>query len=781
MEGLAHTVIRFRFAVILAWVVVAAFAVPRAARVAEVLSVEGHSLKPTESSEVTATIRAAFERPISKFIAVTVSGPVPIDSQPFRTLLQDLSDAALREPYIDQVISYLTTPDSGLVSSDRRTTFLIASVGVSHADTVTRAVPAFRAAIHGAAARHPRASQYEIFVTGEPALDYDARSVSAEDAQRAETRSLIPTSMVLVLAFGAIVAAILPVIIGMFAISCAAAGVHVVGSFYPMSVFAITIITMVGLAVGIDYSLLIVTRFREEMNRGLSARDAAVRSISTAGRAVITSGLTVLIGFASLLITPITETRSVGIGGLLVVGIAVLLAVTLLPAVLSVLGRRIDWPRWLARRLAWYHTPRGWERWARWLAHHPWRALTIGITLIAAITWPIAKIKIGLPRAGWFPPGTESTYGADALERIGSRGSLLPIRVTLQAPEGQRVVGTRYIRGLKRFSDSVQADPRVSQIRGPVDIQPGMSAFRYSMLYSDLTSARERYPEFFKAYISADGRTTLMDVILSDTASFAEAMDVVHYVRTIAPSVRGLDSVSIKVGGFAASSLDLQENLLASFPTVIILVVIVTAVMLLIAFQSVLVPIKAVVMNGLSVLGAFGLLVLVFQEGVGVGIFGLAQATGAVYVVVPVLVFAVVFGLSMDYEVFLLSRIKEAYDRTKKNDVATMEGLSVTASVITSAAAIMMIVFGTFAFSRVLAAQLLGFGLAVAVFLDATLIRMVLVPAVMHIAGGWNWWPGVRSTGASKEQIPSRPPAYTPDGSSATPIHTGSGEVKSDV
>jgi RND superfamily putative drug exporter len=164
-----------------------------------------------------------------------------------------------------------------------------------------------------------------------------------------------------------------------------------------------------------------------------------------------------------------------------------------------------------------------------------------------------------------------------------------------------------------------------------------------------------------------------------------------------------------------------------------------------------------------------------------VGIFGLAQATGAVYVVVPVLVFAVVFGLSMDYEVFLLSRIKEAYDRTKKNDVATMEGLSVTASVITSAAAIMMIVFGTFAFSRVLAAQLLGFGLAVAVFLDATLIRMVLVPAVMHIAGGWNWWPGVRNTGASKEQIPSRPPAYTPDGSSATPIHTGSGEVKSDV
>ncbi len=780
MEGFARAVVRFRFAVIIAWIVVAAFAVPRAARVGEVLSVEGYSIKPTEASEVTDMIREAFERPLARFMAVTLSGPIPIDSQPFRSLLEDVSDAALREPYIDQVISYLSTPDSGLVSNDRRTTFFIASVEASHVDTATMTVPAFRTAIHEAAARHPRASEYEIFVTGQPALDYDVRSVSAEDAEHGEIRSLIPTSMVLVLAFGAIAAAVLPIIIGVFAISCAVAGVHLVGSFYPMSVFAVTIITMVGLAVGIDYSLLIVTRFREEMNRGLSARDAAIRTIRTAGRAVITSGLTVLIGFASLLVTPITETRSVGVGGLLVVGAAVLLAVTLLPAGLSVLGKRIDWPMWLARRLAWYHAPAGWERWARWLAHHPWRALTIGAALAAAITWPIAKIEIGLPRAGWFPPGTESTFGAETLERIGSRGSLLPIRVTLQAPEGQRVVGTRYIRGLKRFSDSVQADPRVSQIKGPVDIQRGMSVFRYSMLYSDLTTARERYPEFFKAYVSADGRTALMDVILADTASVAGAMDVVQHVRDIATDVRGLDSVTTKVGGFAASSLDLQEDLLASFPTVITLVVIITAVMLLIAFQSVLVPIKAVVMNGLSVLGAFGLMVLVFQQGVGVGIFGLSQGTGAVYVVVPVLVFAVVFGLSMDYEVFLLSRIKEAYDRTKKNDVATMEGLSVTASVITSAAAIMIIVFGTFAFSRVLAAQLLGFGLAVAVFLDATLIRMVLVPSVMHIAGGWNWWPGVRETRLSNEPTPTRQPAHTPESSPAAG-RPSTGEVKSDV
>ena len=208
--------------------------------------------------------------------------------------------------------------------------------------------------------------------------------------------------------------------------------------------------------------------------------------------------------------------------------------------------------------------------------------------------------------------------------------------------------------------------------------------------------------------------------------------------------MRGLDSLDIYVGGFAASSLDLQNTLLAQFPTVVLLVVTITAGMLFIAFKSVLVPIKAVVMNLLSVAGAFGLMVLVFQEGLGVGIFGLDGPTDAVYVAVPVLVFAVVFGLSMDYEVFLLSRIQEAYKRSRDNDQATMEGLSATASVITSAATIMLIVFGVASFSGVLAAQLMGFGLAVAVFLDATIIRMVMVPAIMHLAGRWNWWPGIR-------------------------------------
>ncbi len=204
-------------------------------------------------------------------MAVVVAGPTPIDSQPFQTLIATLADAAGREPYIEEVASYLTTADSTFVSSDRHATFLLASVVAEHADTVTRAVPAFRAAIRTAAAAHPWASQYAIQVTGEPALDWDARTVSIDDARRGERRALLPTAMILILAFGALVAAVIPIVIALYAISCALAAVYLAGSFLPMAVFVIPIVTMVGLGVGIDYFLLMVTRFREEMNQGFSA------------------------------------------------------------------------------------------------------------------------------------------------------------------------------------------------------------------------------------------------------------------------------------------------------------------------------------------------------------------------------------------------------------------------------------------------------------------------------------------------------------------------------
>lgn len=743
----ARAIVRFRFLIIAFWVVVAAFAIPRASRVHDVLEVEGTTDFPTESKRAKAIVRSEFPEPLSTFFIIAIEGPTPIDSPAYQDALRRLEYAARAQPYISLVISPMSSTASAFVSEDRRATFILAALDETHGDTATDLSPLFRQVIHAVADRLPNRADYNVRVTGGPPLDYDLRVVTKEDVDRAEAMALPLVAIVLIVAFGALVAAVLPIIIGLFVIPCSLALVHLAASFMPMSVFVLTIVTMIGLGVGIDYSLLIVTRFREELNRGLRRRDAAARTIETAGRAVVTSGLTVLVGFGGLYIAPMSETRSVSVGGMIVVSVAVLLAVTLLPAVLAVLGRAIDAPRGLAKRLAWYHAPTGWERWARWLGSHPWPALLLGLALAAVVTWPIAHIKIGLPRTDWFPRGTESAAGAEILERIGTRALLQPVTVVVQAPEGQKIVGTRYLRGLRRLQDSILADPRVADVRSVVALQPGISMLQYSILYSNLDRARDRYPEALNSLLSLDGQTTRMTVLLNDSTSITSSMDVVRRIRAIRDTgVSGLDSVTVVLDGFQAASVDLQDELLRRFPLLIAVVLVITAVAMFIAFQSVLVPLKAVAMNCLSVAGAFGLIVLVFQEGVGGALFRLDGPIGAIYVLVPVLVFAVVFGLSMDYEVFLLARIKEAFDRSGRNSQATMEGLSATASVITSAAAIMIIVFGMFAFSRVIAVRLFGFGLAVAVFLDATLVRMVLVPAFMHIAGRWNWWPGVRHT-----------------------------------
>lgn len=742
----ARPLIRWRGWVIAAWAALALLFAPRACHVQRVLAVRGAFVESTESARANQLIRAAFPNPIADYVAIVVHGPVRWTHPRFTAVLDSLSTAIARRPFVSQVVSVRTIGESTFVSADRRTTFLIAALTPSSTSDLNRTVVPELRALVAETMQHVGSGEFDVMVTGNPALDYDVRSISAEDTQRSEERVLPVTLVVLVVAFGALVAATLPILVGVIAITIALGLVTVAAQFQTMSVFVLNITTMVGLGVGIDYSLLIVTRFREELNRGLSPADAAVRTIETAGSAVVTSGLTVVVGFAALVSTPLTETRSVGIGGLIVVAVAVLLATTLLPAVLAVLGRNIDRPKWLARWLVRIHAPSGWERWARWLGHRPWRAIAGGGIALAVLTFPLTQIRIGLPARNWFPPQSESGQGLAALREMGASGVIMPIRIVVQLPEGESVLAGRRLPGLKAISDSMRRDPRVREVRGIATLRPGMSTLQLAIFYSDAEAARDRYPEFFNAYLSADRRTTLIDVIAADTVSLTGMMDLTrHARRVVAGGLRGLQGADVVVGGFAASSVDLQRDLLKRFPAIVGMILGVTAIMLFIAFRSLLVPLKAVVLNCLSVGAAFGVTVLVFQHGYGGSLFGLEGPTEAIFVVVPVLVFATVFGLSMDYEVFLLTRIKEVFDKTGRNDHATMEGLSATASTITFAAAIMIAVFGVFAFSRVLAVQFIGFGLALAVLLDATLIRMVLVPAIMHIAGRWNWWPGVRA------------------------------------
>lgn len=745
MEWVTQGLVRWRWLVIAVWAIAGFFALRVAPDTAALLNLRGGSKRPTEAARADSLIRTVFSKPLSEFFAVTIEGHDPVDQGQAKAFVEALERASARLPFVRGVISFASTGDSMFQSRDRRTTFFVVALNTPTSDSAGALVAPFRRAIRETMATFPEAAAYDVRVTGRAPLDVDVRSISAQDSADAERRLLPLTLVILVLAFGALVSALLPLVVGVLTIAIALALIGVVAKLTPMSVFVLNLTTMIGLGVGIDYSLLVVTRFREELSKGLSRTAAAVTTLRTAGVAVVTSGLTVVVGFAALLFTPVIETQSVGIGGLIVVAAAVLLATTLLPALLAVLGRNIDRPRWLSRRLAWYHSPLLWEKWARSLGRHPKRALGFGGLIIAVLTLPAFWMRIGLPAKGWWPAATEAGQGVVTLERMGAAGVIQPIRLVIQVPEGRTAISATSLRGIRNLADSLRADPRVASVKSLVDVVPGQSLLAYSLLYSDLPQARAQYGAFLDAYLSADARTTLIDIIPSDTTSLLSGMELVHRARALtAAPPKQLKGAHFAVGGYLAASVDFQYNLLENFPWIIVAILGVTAIMLAVAFRSVLVPLKAVIMNSLSVSATFGVIVLVFQEGWGGQWFGLEGASEAIFVVVPVLVFAIVFGLSMDYEVFLLSRIKEAFDRTGKNSTATMEGLSATASTITSAALVMIVVFGAFAFSRVLMVQFIGFGLALAVFLDATVIRMVLVPAFMHMMGRWNWWPGVR-------------------------------------
>jgi len=739
---LARLLVRWRWPCVAIWAVVGAVAVALAPRTQHRLKTHGGSGTPTEASAVDDLLRTRFAGPLSEYLAVTLEAGAQLGDGDGGRAVDSLRQSLAALPYVSGVLSFHSTGDSTFIGRDGHATFLIVALRVPTGDSAGGLVAPIRRLV-GERVKSLPVRGLTAHVTGRSALDIDVRTISGEDSVRGELISMPLTLIVLIFAFGALVAGILPLVIGFLAISVSLALIGVVARFTPMSIFVLNLTTMIGLGVGIDYSLLIVTRFREELNRGLPRRNAAIRTITTAGGAVITSGLTVMVGFAALLLTPLVDTRSIGIGGLIVVSVAMALSITLMPAMLALLGRAIDGPKWLARRLAWYHAPMVWEKWARSLSRHPIRALTLGGAAVAVLTFPLLFIRIGLPARNWWTPGTEAGQGVEILNRMGVSGVMTPVRLLVEAPAGERVVSATWLRKLRALSDSLRADPRVRTVRSVVDLRARSSILGYSLLYSDIASARSQYPEFLDAYLSRDSRMTLMDVMLSDSTSLTSAMGVVRRARLLGREIMP-DSGGARVwaGGFVASNLDLQEHLLKRFPLIVLLILLTTAAMLAISFKSVLVPIKAIAMNTLSVGATFGLIVLVFQYGWGSSLLGLDGPTEAIYVLVPVLVFAVVFGLSMDYEVFLLNRIKEAFDKNGKNDEATMEGLSATAPVITSAALIMILVFGVFAFARVLAMQFLAFGLAVAVLLDATLIRMVLVPAFMHLAGEWNWWPG---------------------------------------
>ncbi|GAA2473064.1 RND transporter [Winogradskya humida] len=670
------------------WVVAAACAVVVAgatwgAGVFGALTGGGYADLGSESNRAAATIARELGQRDPDLIVLWSSDATTVDDPTFRTAVTDaVARTRSQSDDVDQVAAYTDAQaPPALVSADKHATYAAIYLRSDDEDAKTAAYhriePAFSA------------SGLQTQVGGLVAFTDQANTQTEKDITRAEIFSLPVLLVLLVLIFRGLIAALSPLVIGGLAILGSFVAVRALTTFTDISVFAINVITLLGLGMAVDYSLFIVSRFREELARGEDVPAAIRITVATAGRTVAVSGLTIVLALSSLLIFPQPFLGGMAIGGMAAVLVAMLAALTVLPAALSLLGHRIDKLRIPLPQRERREGSGAWARLAHSVMKRPvWYAVSV-LAVLAAFAVPFLRVEFG---------------GFD--ERV------------LPAGSGARVVGERLAADFPGGGES----PITVFVPGPAE---------------ELTSQVSALPDVTSATVTAQrGTASLITVSYPDDLSRAGARELVSEIRDLA-------GPGVLVGGPPAIDLDLLESLAAHLPWMALIMAVATMVLLFLAFGSVLLPIKAVLMNVVSIGASFGVVVWIFQDGHLEGLLRF-ESTGFIEPSNMILVLAVLFGLATDYEVFLLSRVREEWDRTGDNTTAVATGLQHTGGIITAAALLLITVVAGFATGGVTVIKTIGVGMIVAILVDATLVRALLVPATMRLLGRWNWWaPGV--------------------------------------
>jgi RND superfamily putative drug exporter len=731
--------VRRRRLVVAAWLTLGAALLPAAGRVEEELEVSSR-IPGSASADVEEILATRFESPFARTLLL-VLGAVPApDAARGREALKDVVSTLQGVPGVTRTLSYLDSSDGlFLPAMGANGTFVVVGLDPPRpgdADLIPRLRASTAALQSRLQRRFPSAT---LRWTGEAALNFDLRRATADEVRAGERRAAPATLVLLVLAFGAAVAALLPIASGALAIVLSLGAAVLITRVWPLAVSLQSVVSMLGLGLGIDYALLTLSRFREAREDGSDTFAAAEQAAHHAGRTVALSGAAVAVGFLGLLLVPLTEIRSVAVGGLLAVGSSVLIATTLVPALLACLGERVESGRLGSSRAQ----GRGWPRWGHWVAAHPGRVLVLFGIPVIALALPALRLHAELPRGDWLP-AMESAHALRDLRAMGRGGVAASVRVVLEFPEDVPAIGPAGWTATQRVADALAADARVARV---LWLRTAAAERGDDLAYVAFL------PSFLKhTFVSGEGDAALLEAVPRDDVEAPELSRLVRDLRrTDAALLTGVNGARLRVGGLPGFNADYEDAVAGRSWMVVLLIVTGTFVVLMMSFRSLLVPLKAVALNLLSVGAAFGAVVLVFQEGHGASWLGRAGPTGGVFPAVPLLAFAIVFGLSMDYEVFLVARVAEARREGLTEAAALAKGLGRTGGVITSAAAIMVAVFGAFALGDLLVVQILGFALAVAVFIDATLIRIAIGPALLCLAGRWNWWPGWRDTSRSVE------------------------------
>jgi RND superfamily putative drug exporter len=691
-----------------------------------------------EAEQVEKELNNRFQSPYVDRMILVIQGLPESASTSKSEALKFVSNSLQAESGVSRVLSELDWPDE-LFQGKNGGTLVIVGLKPQTGSTETL-LPKLRERVDSIQDRlRVQFPGVKLELTGQTALNVDLRKVSSVDVNRAELRALPITLVLLLLAFGSLVAAMLPLSLGVLAISMTMGAASLLASRFHLSILVQNLATMLGLGLGIDYALLMVSRFREAMADGNDPGTAADMAGRQVGHTLIISACTVAIGFAALLWVPISELNSIGVAGLLVAAMSVLLCTLILPHVLGLLGARINAGsvRALRRsqRAGQNASPEG-ERWRRWgmvVTGCPWKALLLAGVPLLLLAFQARRTLVGLPPGDWLPSSAKSVQALHSLERMGRAGIVQPLRIIVELPADSPINSPLAWNALTRLTQYLTNDPRSAEVISLPGLLGPFGATRGVNLLPESTR---------KSFLSDDGRATLIEVLPAQEVTPSDQIGWVRQLRNAnLESITGLPGCVIRIGGIPALNADYDRIVHERLLPVMRAVMGGSFLALLLGFRSVLIALKAVFLNLLSVGASFGALVLVFQDGHGSWIFGLTGGVGSIFPIIPILSFAIVFGLSMDYEVFLVARVLEERRRGLSERAAVVEGLASTAGLITSAAAIMIVVFAAFTMGSFLIIKMLGFTLAVAVLIDATLVRMVIGPALLQLAGDWNWWP----------------------------------------
>jgi RND superfamily putative drug exporter len=631
------------------------------------------------------------------FVAVLHSNREVVEEARFAAAGREVSAALLGRGGATAVQSVWNTGDARLVGRGRHSALLLVRTRASTFSEAELATAPLRAAI----ASVPLPSGFSCEITGQPAVLYDLNRRSSADLLAAERIGLPLTLLILLLVFRSPVAALLPIVLAMTATTVSMAALYLLSRVTVVSVFAENTVTMIGLGVGVDYALLLLGAFRRALGSAPTPQHAARRAVEEVRATIICSGAAVAIGFLALALVRLPFLKALVFGGVVVVIAAVLATLTLLPALLAVLGPRVNWPRRRTRAGG----PGGyWSHWAQLVMRRPLLSAGVSLALLAFFVAPVLRLSGWNLGASGLASDLEARRGYEILTRDFAPGWIGPTAIVLEAAPGRTVIEPAARASVGRLVERLGHDPHIALIRG-----------------------------------FSQRRVAVLAIVTADPPESQAAAALVRSLRAdLLPELAG-SGLTARITGAAAMLTDFDREIFAKMWVVVPAVLVVTFVVLLVHLRSLLIPLKAIALNLLSVLASYGFLILVFQDGHGAQLLGLAPP-GGLNAFIVLMLFTILFGLSMDYEVFLLSAMRARYLRSGDSADAVAHGIATTGGTITSAAAIMISLFLSFGFTHLIATREFGLGLAFAVALDATIVRLVLLPALMALFGRANWW-----------------------------------------